>query len=95
MATSGFIMDALIRQSKIFTWILGRWEEEMMYFQQEFLPFISMSNVGVTNLKKTKKTMMTKINNTHKHFDFTGTYLTSDQHLLVLVMAFMIKNKYT
>lgn len=34
MAMSGLIMDALIRQSKIFTWILGRWEEKMMHFQQ-------------------------------------------------------------
>lgn len=61
MAMSGLIMDALIRQSKIFTWILGRWEEEMMYFQQEFLPFISMSNVGVTNLKKTTKPWWQKL----------------------------------
>lgn len=31
--------------------------------------------------KENKKTMKTKINNTHMHFDFTGTYLTSDQNL--------------
>lgn len=61
MATSGFIVDALIWQSKIFTWILGRWEEKVMYFQQEFLPFISMSNVGVTNLKKTTKPWWQKL----------------------------------
>lgn len=61
MTTSGLILNALIRQSKIFTWILGRREEKVMYFQQEFLPFISMSNVGVTNLKKTRKPWRQKL----------------------------------
>lgn len=71
-------MDALIRQDKIFTWILGRWEEKVMYFQQEFLPFISMSNVGVTNLKKTQQKMTPK-KKIIMHFDFTGTYMTPSQ----------------
>lgn len=101
MAMSGLIMDALIRQSKIFTWILGRWEEEMMYFQQEFLPFISMSNVCVTNLKKTTKPwwqkliilICTLILLAWHVFDIRSTLkLTGPSSIKI---AFMIKKKYT